>query len=162
MGILFAVSKNHKRKILHAKLMNALGAHIVILRPRHESFTQALVHHKDHLGSHLRTQERRLLSPNVLPLREILGQSSKLDTRRGLSVTGMLMMGLLLLLLLILLHLELCLQMLCLTWRSETVRIRSRRGSEKERVDSGAVMGVGKVGDGLRGIGSGSDGSGEV
>ena len=46
--------------------------HLIILRPRHEPLTDPLIHHKHHLGRHLRAQKARFLRPELFPLGEIL------------------------------------------------------------------------------------------
>ncbi len=75
--------------ISKTKLMDPLWSHIVILRATHETLTQPLIHPKHHLRRDLRAQERRLLRPHVLPLREILRHPGDLDACGRLVVAGL-------------------------------------------------------------------------
>jgi len=77
------------RPISKTKLMDPLWPHIVILRATHETLTQPLIHPKHHLRRDLRAQERRLLRPHVLPLREILRHPGDLDACGRLVVAGL-------------------------------------------------------------------------
>lgn len=52
--------------------MNPLRPHLIILRSRHKTLAQPLIHHKNHLGRHLRAQEPGLFHPDLLPLGEII------------------------------------------------------------------------------------------
>lgn len=91
--------------------MNALRTQLVILRPRHEAFADALIHHKDDLSSDLGAQEASLLHPNIFPLGKVVGHFEQFDARGRLRMTRVLV-RLHLLLLVVLLQLELLMQLL--------------------------------------------------
>lgn len=119
--------------------MNALRAQLVVLRPRHEPFADALIHHKDDLGSDLGAQETRLLHPDIFPLGKVIRHFEQLNARRRLRMTRVLV-GLHLLLLLVLLQLELLMQLLLrLSGRSE-IGIGGCGCGEEERVDAWSVV----------------------
>lgn len=84
--------------------MDTLGSHFVILRPRHESFTQSLVDHENYLSGDLRPQKYRFLHPNIFPFWEVIRQLQELDACRCLCVTRVLMRLHLLLVILLLLE----------------------------------------------------------
>ena len=96
---------------LKAGFVNALRTQLVILRPRHKSFADALIDHEDDLSSNLGAQEARLLHPNIFPLGKVVWHFEQLDARWRLRVTRVLV-GLHLLLLVVLLQLELLVQLL--------------------------------------------------
>ena len=50
----------NQHSFLHGTLMNPPGPQLIIIRPSQKPLTDALIHHKHHLGRHLRAQKRSL------------------------------------------------------------------------------------------------------
>lgn len=133
--------------------MDPLRPDIVILSATHEPLTQALIHPEHDLGRDLRAQERRLLRPGILPLREILRHPRDLDAGGGLVVAGL--VGQVLLAVdVVVLELELLVE-------GGREVVRGGGGGEEERVDAAAgVVGGRRLGQ--RRVGARGGGGGEV
>jgi hypothetical protein len=114
---------------LKPKLVYTLRPQIIVLRPRHESLTQTLIHHKHHLSRYLCAQERRLLVAHFLPFAKVLRHLRHLYTCGALAVARMR-----LLLLVEVLQLQLRVKVRLLSARRGKSRVRRCSGGEEEGV----------------------------